>query len=88
MTTLFPETMTAVETAIVAAPVKHLDETGFRIGGKTCWMHVTSTDTLTHYRAEEKRGSLPKTLQGTVVHDHWKPYCAPQAHKEEVRMKN
>ena len=25
---------------IAAAPVKHMDETGFRIGGKTRWLHV------------------------------------------------
>jgi transposase len=66
--------MERVRRAIAAAPAKHLDETGFRIGGKTWWMHVSSTAMLTHYRAEEKRGSLPEDLTGTIVHDHWKPY--------------
>jgi transposase len=33
-----------------------------------------STDSLTFYRADEKRGSLPEGLQGTAIHDHWKPY--------------
>jgi transposase len=57
------------------APVRHLDETGFRIGGKTQWLHVLSTSLLTHYRACEKRGSIPRTLQGgIIVHDHFKPY--------------
>ena len=28
---------------IAAAPVKHMDETGFRIGGTTRWLHVAST---------------------------------------------
>ena len=57
------------------APVRHLDETGFRIGGKTQWLHVLSTPLLTHYRACEKRGSIPQTLQGgVIVHDHFKPY--------------
>ena len=37
-------------------------------------MHVASTETLTHYRPDEKRGSLPDSLKGVVVHDHWKPY--------------
>lgn len=60
--------------AAKAAPVKHLDETGFRIGGKTQWMHTLSTETLTYYHASPKRKSLLNGLKGTVVHDHWKPY--------------
>jgi transposase len=35
---------------VAAAPVKHLDETGFRIGGKTQWLHIASTIWLTFYR--------------------------------------
>lgn len=56
------------------APVKHLDETGFRIGGKTQWLHVTSNETHTHYRASNRRGDLLSGVRGIVVHDHWKPY--------------
>ena len=59
---------------IAAAPVKHLDETGFRIGGKTNWLHIASTETLTLYRAASRRGNLPEGLGGIVVHDHFKPY--------------
>jgi len=28
---------------MAGAPVKHMDETGFRIGGKTQWLHVACT---------------------------------------------
>jgi len=59
---------------IAAAPVKHLDETGFRVGAKTWWLHIASTLRLTVYRVAEKRGSIPDNLRGIVVHDHWKPY--------------
>lgn len=55
-------------------PVQHLDETGFRIGGNTRWLHVQSTALTTRYRGEEKRGNIPKDLTGVVVHDHFKSY--------------
>src|SRR3954471_11521295 len=58
----------------VAAAVKHRDETGFRIGGKTQWLHIASTLLLTLYRVSPKRGSLLANVTGMVVHDHWKPY--------------
>ncbi len=58
---------------VAAARVKHLDETGFRIGGRTQWLHIFSTALLTFYRIS-KRGSLPSGVTGIVVHDHWKPY--------------
>jgi transposase len=60
---------------VAKAPVRNLDETGFRISGKTQWLHTASTLALTHYRVSEKRGALWKTLQGgIIVHDHFKPY--------------
>ncbi len=43
---------------VAGAPVKHMDETGFRIGGKTQWLHVVCTVLLTFYRVCAKRGSL------------------------------
>lgn len=54
--------------------VTHLDETGFRIGGKTQWLHSQSTLTETYYRACDKRGDVPGDLEGIVVHDHFKSY--------------
>src|ERR1700712_285202 len=64
----------AVRDHVAAAPLKHLDETGFRIGGKTQWLHIASTVLLTFYRTSPKRGSLSENVTGIVVHDHWKPY--------------
>jgi transposase len=64
----------AVREHVAAAPVKHMDETGFRIGGKTQWLHIASTALLTFYRTAAKRGSLLANVTGIVVHDHWKPY--------------
>ncbi len=53
---------------------KHLDETGFRIGGKTHWLHVASNAQATYYHVSPKRKSLLTGLRGIVCHDHWKPY--------------
>jgi transposase len=59
---------------VVCAKVKHLDETGFRIGGRTRWLHVASTARLTVYRVCAKRGTVWDHMIGIAVHDHWKPY--------------
>jgi transposase len=64
----------AVRDHVAVAPVKHMDETGFRIGIKTQWLHIASTVWLTFYRTSPKRGSLLANVIGLVVHDHWKPY--------------
>jgi transposase len=52
-----------------AAPVKHMDETGFRVNGKTCWLHVISHGAWTHYRAREGRKDLLEGVSGIVSHD-------------------
>lgn len=59
---------------VAAAKVKHLDETGFRIGGQTRWLHVASTAMLTMYRVCDRRGLVWDNVTGIAVHDHWKPY--------------
>ncbi len=64
----------AVLNKIKDASVKHLDETGFRIIGKTQWLHVASNAQWTYYHHSPKRKSLLEGLRGMVVHDHWRPY--------------
>jgi len=59
----------ALRKLVAGAPVKHMDETGFRIGGKTQWLHIASTAALTFYRVCARRGSLLANVIGTVVHD-------------------
>jgi transposase len=58
------------------APVRHLDETGFRVAGKGQWLHTVATEALTHYRVSAKRGEMPDGLVGGVaVHDGFKSYA-------------
>jgi transposase len=59
---------------VAAAPVRCLDETGFRIAGTTRWLHTASTLTHTFYRACEPRSAVLMCEGGVVVHDHWRAY--------------
>ena len=60
---------------VAAARVRCLDETGFRVAGKTQWLHTVATESLTLYRVSTKRGDVPKALAGgVVVHDGFKSY--------------
>lgn len=70
----FQDVVAAIGRRVAVADVKNLDETGFRVAGKTRWLHIASTPRLTFYRVEKKRGGLPRKLSGIAVHDHWKPY--------------
>jgi transposase len=60
--------------SVAAAPVRCLDETGFRIAGTTRWLHTASTPTHTFYRAGAPRSAVPELKGGVVVHDHWRAY--------------
>ncbi len=71
----------AIKQQIKESNVVNFDETGIRSEGKTKWIHVASTETLTYYEMHEKRGTeaavaigiLP-VFKGTAIHDHWKTY--------------
>ena len=56
------------------ASVKHLDETGLRIGGLIPWRPVASTWLLRCYRTSRKRGERWVAMAGIIIHDHWHPY--------------
>ena len=51
------------------AAVKHLDETGLRVAGKTRWIHVLCSIFLSHFRLGASRGDVPVYLLGKAVHD-------------------
>jgi transposase len=61
--------------------ILHNDETGIPIAGHLAWLHVSSTEELTHYGIDVKRGKegmdrvgiLPD-FQGVSIHDGWQAY--------------
>jgi len=62
--------------ALVNVAVLHQDETGMRVGTEGWWVHVCSTDRLTHYAAHPSRGravmdaiGITPQFRGTSVHD-------------------
>lgn len=71
----------ATKTALQAVPVLHNDETPVRVHGQWHYVHVSSTERLTHYGLHRQRGAtaidaigiLP-VFRGTSIHDGWKPY--------------
>jgi transposase len=75
------EVETNLKAALVSANVIHQDETGSRVGKTGWWVHVCSTDRLTHYAAHPSRGrkaldaiGIAPQFRGTSVHDALKSY--------------
>jgi transposase len=70
-----------LKAALVKAPVVNQDETGLRVGTDGWWVHVCSTDRLTHYAAHPCRGrvgldaiGIAPLFRGTSVHDGLRSY--------------
>ncbi|TMC18010.1 MAG: IS66 family transposase [Chloroflexi bacterium] len=83
------EVESSLKAALVKTNVIHQDETGLRVGTMGWWVHVCSTQRLTHYAAHPSRGRIaldaigiaPK-FRGTSVHDgyaSYQGYCFTQA---------
>ena len=69
-------TMAPIREALVESPVLHADETSCTLHGKRHWLHVLSTDRLTCYHLDPKRGRqamermglLPR-FKNLLIHD-------------------
>lgn len=66
---------------ILQSAVACFDESGLRVTGVLHWLHVASTNFLTFYHVDKKRGKdgmdsggILSEFQGIAMHDHWKAY--------------
>ena len=74
-------TTAAIITILHQAEVVHFDESGVRVAGRLHWLHSASTDKVSYYIVDPKRGQIAMDkmdiiakISGTACHDHWKPY--------------
>jgi len=64
----------AIGEIVKKAPIKNMDETGFRVAGALVWLHVAATSLLTFYRLGPQRGAMLAGTVGIIVHDFWGSY--------------
>lgn len=75
------DTYERIRLTMTSLGLLHCDETGTRVDGKTCWVHVASDQDYTYLTINQKRGQigvdaayvLPHA-RGTIVHDCWGSY--------------
>jgi transposase len=66
--------------AVRAAPVKHVDETGWELAGRLCWLWVAAAGTAAAFLVHARRGFaglaalLGERVAGLVCSDRWSAY--------------
>lgn len=69
-----------IRAAVHTSPSVVPDETGWRIGGLSAWLHAFVTDRATCYVVHPNRSADPLAeiigwdYSGTLIHDGWSPY--------------
>jgi transposase len=66
--------------AVQNAPSKHVDETGWKRAGKTCWLWAAATTVVAYFVIHPSRGTVGLTallgqkIKGIVCSDRWSVY--------------
>lgn len=66
---------------ILDKPIVHVDETGMKVNAEQYWIQTITNEKgaaffMTKRRGDEEKGAIGhlKTYNGTIIHDHFKPY--------------
>jgi transposase len=77
------EVETRIKQGLQRAAIGHFDETGMYVQGRRQWLHVASTESLTHYACHPKRGrdatehiGILPMFTGRAMHDGLRSYLA------------
>lgn len=77
------DTEKTIKELLKRQPLLHSDETGVFRDGSLKWLHVASTNELTHYHIHDKRGKeaideigIIPGYHGYLMHDFWSPYLS------------
>jgi transposase len=79
----------AAVAAVQAAPVKHVDETGWKKQGQKCWLWVPATAQLSVFVLHARRGlaglaMLLGEVQGIIVSDRWSAYRGLPVYRRQL----
>lgn len=61
---LLKDTYEQIRMKMIALGLIHCDETGSRVDGKTCWVHVASDQDYTYLTINQKRGQIGMDASG------------------------
>ena len=75
------DTYERIRLKMIMLGLVHCDETGGRVDGKICWVHVASDQDYTYLTINQKRGQIGMDAadvlphaRGIIVHDCWGSY--------------
>jgi transposase len=80
----------AIAAAVQAAPVKHADETGWKLAGARRWLWVAVTATAAYFLLHARRGAaalaelLGERIEGVVVSDRWSAYSIVELTRRQL----
>ena len=69
-----------IQARVRASPWVVPDETGWRVGGRSAWLHAIVGANATYYEIASDRGAnvvrrlLGRDWSGVMIHDGWRPY--------------
>ena len=88
---LLKDTYERIRLKMIMLGLIHCDETGSRVDGKTCWVHVASHQDYTYLTINQKRGQIGMDAadvlphaRGIIVHDCWGSYWKYQDVKHAI----